>query len=143
MRWAGVVLVFTGVAGCAGKRMTGRGLVELDDAWAARAAASDVDGVMEYWTDDATMYLPDSPPLQGKGAIRGYFESGGGKARSWAPCCAGIDDGGSMGYTLGQGSVSAAAGSGAPGERNGRYVAIWRNDDGRWRCAVKCWTPAP
>lgn len=147
---AGVVVAVASFAGCAAKRtgvMTGRALVEFDESWAAASsAANDVEVVMEFWTDDAVMYVPDLPPLHGKKAIRELLESRRAQAgyrTSWTQCCAGLDERGSMGYTLGTGAVSLADASGTPRERSGRYVAIWRRDDGRWRCAVKCWTPSP
>jgi len=126
--------------------MTGRGLVELDESWATVAATNDLAAVMEFWTDDAVMYVPDLPPLHGKSAIREYLESRrakSGKRISWTPCCAGLDEHGSMAYTLGTGAIPVVNESGADRDHNGRYVAIWRRDDGRWRCAVKCWTPSP
>jgi len=92
------------------------------------------------------LYAPDTPQLHGKNAIREFMESRRAKPGdriSWVPCCAGLDECASMGYTLGQGRVTLADESGAPRDRNGRYVAIWRRDGERWRCAVKCWTPSP
>lgn len=145
----GVVVAAASFAGCAANRMdamTGRALVELDESWAAAAAAKDLDAVMEFWTDDAVMYVPDLPALHGKNAIREYLESRrakSGKRVSWTPCCAGLDERGSMAYTLGTGVIPLVNQSGADHDRNGRYVAIWRRDDARWRCAVKCWTPSP
>jgi ketosteroid isomerase-like protein len=124
--------------------MTGRALVELDEAWAA-TATRDLDAVMDSWTDDAVMYLPELPPLYGKKAIREFIETQSarsGEAKSWKPCCAGIDERGAMAYTLGEGTIPQAGKPSAGPAREGRYVAIWRRDDGRWRCAFKCWTPS-
>lgn len=145
----GVVLALAFFAGCAAKRMdamTGRALVELDEAWAADAAANDVEAVMDFWTDDAVMYVPDLPPLYGKKAIREHIESPRPRSdyrTSWTPCCAGLDEHGSLGYTLGTGVMPLVDEAGTVRDRNARFVAIWRRDDGRWRCAVKCWTPSP
>jgi ketosteroid isomerase-like protein len=133
-------------AGCAAKRtgpMTGRELVEIDDAWAKATADNQLDAAMDYWTEDAVCYLPFVPPLYGKDAIREFIDARPnepGPRIQWSPGCAGIDEGGSMGYTLGEGKMSLGDDAGI---RNvaGRYVAIWRRDGNHWRCAVKCWVP--
>jgi ketosteroid isomerase-like protein len=143
-----LALWFT-MAGCASRRgdsITGLSLIELDEAWAAAAAAGDVEAVMGYWAENAVMYAPDLPPLHGREAIGELIRnrrSRPGYKISWTPCCAGIEKDGSMAYTLGEGKVTLVDDSGVPREFGGRYVAIWREEADRWRCAVKCWTPAP
>lgn len=143
---AGIAVVVATAAGCASNRaapMTGRGLVELDEAWAKSAATGDEAAATAYLTDDAVMYLPDQPPIYGKPAVAKLLSSRPGRGMSWMPCCAGIEEQGTMAYTLGEGVLSRIGEDGAAQDRKARYVAIWRLDDGRWRCAVKCWTPAP
>ena len=139
-------LLATGCISNRARPMTGRGLVELDESWAAAAASDDLDAIMDFWTESAVMYAPNVPPLYGKKAIRELLEHRRSQPDyriTWVPGCAGIDERGSMAYTLGEGTVTLPDESGVAREFGGRYVAIWRNDGDRWRCAVKCWTPAP
>ena len=139
-RVTGVVALCLLAAGCASKRgglMTGRALVEVDDAF-AQADAKNSDAAADFWTEDAAIYLPDVAPVYGKKAV---VETWASRRAAWTPCCAGVDEGGSIGYTLGEGPVPGGNESTPP--RKGRYVAIWRKDEGRWRCALQCWTPAP
>lgn len=140
-----VALISVGCAAKRGDMMTGRGLVELDEAWAVAARDGDVDEIMDFWTESAVLYAPNLPALYGKQAIRDLIE----KRRTdpahritWTPSCAGIEPGGSMAYTLGEGTVTLADDAGVPREQFGRYVAVWRREPDRWRCAVKCWTPS-
>jgi ketosteroid isomerase-like protein len=126
--------------------MTGRELVELDEAWAATAVRGDVDAIMAFWTEDAVLYPEGQPPLYGKRAIREFIErrhSKPGYRISWTPSCAGIEPFAGMGYTLGEGAVTLVDDAGAATELNGRYVAIWQREDDAWRCAVKCWNSSP
>jgi ketosteroid isomerase-like protein len=126
--------------------ISGRQLVELDESWAAAAATDNLDVIMNYWTDDAVLYPEGHLPLYGKLAIREFIErrrSKPGHRISWTPTCAGIDEQGGMAYTLGEGATMVADDSGETTELTGRYVAIWRWDNGHWRCAVKCWNSSP
>jgi len=132
------------LAGCASHRihsLTGRELVELDEKWAKATAANDLNAAMDFWTEHAVMYVPDAEPIYGRQAIRDFLAAHNGSSANtirWTPCCAGIDDGGSMAYTLGEGTFSAGSANSKP--VHVRYLAVWHKDQGRWRCAVKCWT---
>ena len=148
-RFAAVILTLLLFCGCASKRvgpMTGRLLVELDEVWATAAASGNTDAVMDFWTESAVMFVPDLPAFYGKQAIREIIDRrppGLVYEVSWTPSCAGVDERGSMAYTLGEGQVSSVDESGVLRKHYARYVAIWRQDGDRWRCAVKSWTPMP
>lgn len=97
---------------------------------------------MAVWTEDAVIYPAGRRPIYGKPAIRDFFEHHGSQAGepiAWSPTCAGVDPRGTMAYTLGTMAATPVEASGARGQQPGHYVAIWRREDGRWRCAVKCW----
>lgn len=148
-RLGAAVVILALSSGCASTRvtsMTGRALVELDEAWAAAAASGKMDASMDFWTESAVVFLPNLPPVYGKTAIREIVDRrppGLVYEVSWTPSCAGIDERGSMAYTLGEGQLSIVDESGVPRTRHARYVAIWQRGDDRWRCAVKSWTPMP
>jgi ketosteroid isomerase-like protein len=144
-----ILLIAATSTGCTSRiisPISGRQLVELDESWAAAAATDNLDVIMDYWTDDAVLYPEGQLPRYGKLAIREFIarrRSRPGHRISWTPTCAGVDEHGGMAYTLGEGSATIVDESGEPCELTGRYVAIWRWDNGRWRCAVKCWNSSP
>src|SRR5215470_8724089 len=47
-------------------------ILRLDEAWSAAAAGLDVDHIVSFWSDDATVLPPGAPALVGKAAIREF-----------------------------------------------------------------------
>ena len=45
----------------------------LDEAWVKGANANDVEAVVGLYADDAILYPPDGPKVEGKAAIRAYY----------------------------------------------------------------------
>jgi len=39
---------------------------------ALAAAGRDIDGILDFWTDDAVVYPPGMPVVAGKAALRAY-----------------------------------------------------------------------
>lgn len=122
-------------------------LLKTDREWAQAAAAKDVDRIVAYWTDDAVIYSPGEPPLQGKVAIRSYVDGSlklPGFAITWTPKQAEVSKAGDLGYTTGTNAITVPAADGRTTTMEGRYVTIWRKGkDGKWRCSVDSWSPAP
>src|SRR6202795_4435359 len=51
-------------------------LLRRDAEWADLASAGkDVDKIVSYWSDDALLFFPGQPVLEGKQAIRAYVEA--------------------------------------------------------------------
>jgi ketosteroid isomerase-like protein len=49
-------------------------LRRTDEEWSALAAqGADVDRIVSYWSDDAKVYPPGAPILEGKQAIRNFI----------------------------------------------------------------------
>jgi ketosteroid isomerase-like protein len=52
-------------------------ILRLDKEWAAVAAAGqDLDRILSFWSDDATLFPPGAPALAGKAAIRQFVATG-------------------------------------------------------------------
>lgn len=63
-------------------------ILDTDRAFAAAAAAGDMDRVFSYWTDDAVIYPAGMPAVRGKDAIREFSSRNRaqpGFAISWVP----------------------------------------------------------
>ena len=48
-------------------------ILRLDAEWAKAAEAGDLEKILSYWSDDASVFPPGSPALVGKDAIRAYI----------------------------------------------------------------------
>ena len=117
------------------------GLFESDRAWAAAAAAGDIQRLTSYWADDATNYFPGAPVARGKEAIGQLVRrnrSQPGFSLSWEPQEAVVARSGELGYTSGTFALSFESPEGTPDTRRGHYVCIWKKrSDGSWKCAVE------
>lgn len=137
------VLVFF-LAGCSSKvnlENEKNALLEADRAWAAAAAAGNVDQILPFWTDDAVIYFPGQPVVSGKEAISEFVTSSRSNPAfsiSWTPQEARVAESGELGYTLGASRVSLPGPQGTSVTRNGNYLCIWRKQaDGSWKCSVE------
>src|SRR5262249_722542 len=51
-------------------------LLQIDAEWASLAEEGrDVEKIVSYWTDDATVMFPGQPVLKGKAALRAYVDN--------------------------------------------------------------------
>ena len=101
------------VAGCAtvsDSAQEGEALVQLDREWAAVATQGrDVERIVGFWADDATIFPPSAPAVQGKAAIRDYVQKSlaiPGFQIHWRPASASISRDGTLGYTTGENTVT-------------------------------------
>jgi ketosteroid isomerase-like protein len=119
-------------------------LLERDREWAAGAAEGrDVEEILSFWTDDAKVYPPGAPVVEGKPAIR-EFVTGSlsipGFRISWEPEEVVVAPSGDMGYTTGRNQLTMPDASGNLKTETGRYVTVWRREpDGTWRCVIDIW----
>jgi ketosteroid isomerase-like protein len=147
---AAVILCFL-VAGCAtvpDSDRTKDALVQRDREWAAVAAQGrDVDRIVSFWTEDATVFPPGGPVVNGKAAIRDYVQKSlaiPGFRIHWSPASAAISADGTLGYTTGENSVTVPGPEGKVVTIMGRYATVWRRDQsGDWKCAIDIWNSGP
>ncbi len=123
-------------------------LLQRDKDWSAAAhAGTDVERIVAYWADDARIYPPDMPVVDGKVAIRSFVTGSlgvPGFSISWEPHEAVVSSDGKLGYTTGTNSVTAPDARGKLVRTPGRYVTVWRKEpDGSWRCVIDFWNGAP
>ena len=120
----------------------------VDEEWSALARqGSDVDRIVSFWSDDAKVYPPGAPILEGKPAIRDFVAASlkiPGFSVSWEPTEVVVAPGGMMGYTIGRNRFTFPDASGTKTTSEGRYVTVWRkNGDGAWRCIIDIWNNGP
>ena len=81
-----------------------RAIRDLDAEWAKAAAAKNVDQVVTYYADDASMFVPNEPIAMGKPAIRVEWTkltSNPGYALSFSPSRVDVAKAGDMAYEFG------------------------------------------
>ncbi len=110
----------------------------LNDSGLAAEARKDIETVMSLVTADILVQLPGAPPLQGKDAVRRFYEdyfrmpiasSAGGSLHTVVAAS------GDLAYDIGWNRVQMSSPRGTPAD-SGKYLAIWRKVDGDWRLAV-------
>jgi ketosteroid isomerase-like protein len=123
-------------------------LLERDREWAAVASeGKDLERILSFWTDDAKVYPPGAPIVEGKAAIRAFVTpslSMPGFDVGWETEEVVIAPSGDMGYTTGRNHLTMPDESGVLRTETGRYVTVWRRDpDGEWRCVIDIWNAGP
>jgi ketosteroid isomerase-like protein len=144
----GLALV-AGLSSCGEKRATDADLKALMDtsrAWSKSAQSGDVNRIVSYWTEDATVMMPSEPVRHGKSQIVPYVEQSlktPGFSISWQPLRGAISKSGDMGYLIEQERISFPDGHGGIVHRTTRGVTVWKKQpDGSWKNAVDISQPA-
>ena len=121
-----------------------------DSAFAAAAAAHDLEGSVGSLSADAIMFPPDQPPLVGRAAIREYMRESfatPGFSVSWTTDTVVASASGDMAYSFARSRYTFPSRSGKPGAidtAHGKGVSVWRREaDGRWRTVADIWNGAP
>ncbi len=116
-------------------------LFHADESWAAAAEAGDVERIFTFWTDDAVIYPPVGPVVEGIEAIRELVRRSRdqeGFAISWSPTGAEVSSAADVGFTFGTWERTAPGPEGMLSRSTGHYVSIWRKQpDGSWRCFLE------
>lgn len=122
-------------------------ILQLDAEWSEAARTRDVDRIVSYWSDDATVLPPGGPVVMGKAAIREFvaksFENPSFRI-SWKTTDVVVSAGGDFAYGIGTNRVSFSAPDGTPVAVDGKAVTVWRREkDGSWKCVVDIWNETP
>ena len=146
------LLVMIGTAALAGCATYGQHqeslarLIETNRQWVAAAAGDNVDNVVSFWTDDATIYAAGRSPIVGKPAIREFItklRSNPGSSIEWTTDEAVVGHLGYLGYTRGPYELKMPGPDGSLTTQRGHYICIWRRHADEWRCSIEYHTPAP
>jgi ketosteroid isomerase-like protein len=117
-------------------------ILRLDAEWSKIAASGDLERIVSFWADDASVLPPGSPPLVGKRAIRDYVEASlrtPGFSISWNTRDVVVSAGGDLAYGVGVNRVSFSGPDGKPVVIEGNAVTVWRKDPAGWKCVIDIW----
>lgn len=151
LRAAAVVAVGALVAGCATVSSVERDreeLLRVDRAWAAAAAeGKDIERIVSFWSDDATVFPAGAPVVHGKPAIRAFVQESlatPGFHITWRSDQASVSADGTLGYTNGTNALTVPGPDGKLMTVAGRGVAVWRRlPGGDWKCVMDIWNSGP
>lgn len=122
-------------------------LLKRDAEWSAVAyEGKDLEKILSYWADDATVIPSGGPVADGKPAIRAFVQGAlaipGFKIR-WKATKVTVSPDGKLAYLLGTTETTVNGPDGKPETMTSRGTTVWRKDpDGLWRCVVDTWNEA-
>lgn len=147
-----IVFAMTAAAGCSAQRKVDLAAEEAairttDANWLAAATAHDLERVLPFWADDATILPPGEPAIVGKEAIRQYVSGAfatPGFSITWKTEKVEVSMSGDLAYSTGSDRISVTVHDGKPMTQENRGVVIWKKQpDGRWKCILDALSPAP
>jgi ketosteroid isomerase-like protein len=114
-------------------------LRDMDAQWSKAAASNNLDAVVAYYTDDASLLPPNEPIADNKQAIRaswaGFLVPG--TSVSWEANRVDVSRSSDLAYTQGtyQATMKDAQGKLAPD--HGKYLEVWKKQaDGKWKAVA-------
>jgi ketosteroid isomerase-like protein len=118
-----------------------KALAALDKEWSDAAAAKNIDKVASFYAEDAVVYPPNEPVLNGRAAARkswGAMLAAPEFKMSWTTESAGVN--GNLGYTAGTYEDSYKGADGKTVNEKGKYLCVWRKGaDGKWQAIHDMW----
>jgi len=110
---------------------------DLEAQWSKAAGAKNVDDVVSYYADDASVFSPNMPIATGKQAIRAtwmQFIGSPGFSVSWESTKADVSRSSDLAYDTGTYQLTMNDPQGKPMSDRGKYMVAWkRQSDGKWK----------
>ncbi|MDI1319801.1 MAG: DUF4440 domain-containing protein [bacterium] len=119
----------------------GKALVKMDDAWSASAGKKDLDLLVSFYAEDATVYPPNDKVASGRAAIRAVWAgiTDPNYALSWKATNAGVS-GSELGFTSGTFVETVKGADGKATTATGKFLCVWkRQKDGSWKAIHDMW----
>ncbi len=150
------LVLMVGLTGCAKRQqqpaqpdadvVDEEALIRATDAqWLAATKARDAERAASFWSDDATILMPNSAPVTGREAIRAYVaESFKSPDFSiiWTTEKVVIARSGELAYTTGTDQVTFRVGKEVVNAKNNGLVVWKKQPDGQWKAAIDIATPS-
>jgi ketosteroid isomerase-like protein len=118
-----------------------------DEEWAAAAsAAQDLDRILSFWSEDATVFPPGAPAISGKTAIREFVANSlrtPGFSITWKTTQITVSPSGDFAYCTGPNRFTFQSPDGGVVTSYGKAVTVWRKDPAGWKCVVDIWNDDP
>jgi ketosteroid isomerase-like protein len=140
MRWALCLVVF--LSACQTKvadtrEADAKAIKDAESAWVKTAAGKNVDAFVAYYTDDASVLMPNAPLLTGKDAIKGSLKpllDDTNFSLTFLPTKVEVAKSGDLAFTQGPYKMSFSDMRGNKFEDEGKYLRVWRKlPDGTWK----------
>ena len=116
-------------------------IAEFEAAFNGKDAAA----IAALYTEDAAIFPPDGPRIDGREGIGNYWRAGIDAGLTDLDLSATeIVDSGSFAYEVANFSLKAPAANGATTDVKGQYIVIWTKDSsGNWRLHRDIWNTGP
>ncbi|MCP4573708.1 MAG: SgcJ/EcaC family oxidoreductase [bacterium] len=108
---------------------------EVSREWSAAFAVKDLDAIMSYYAPDALQMPANSPSIQGKEAIRAWYElwlPNPDVTSTFAPDVIEVAVSGDLAYDRGTYHFKLDTPDGTVEDR-GTYLIVWKKIDGEWK----------
>ena len=107
------------------------------------AKARDVEGLLTFHTDNASMLPPDAPIATGKEAIRELWtDIIASPSVGWQTSAVEVSSAGDLAYSRGTYELAVTDAEGNPATEIGKWVDVWKKQpDGTWKLVVVIWNP--
>jgi ketosteroid isomerase-like protein len=102
----------------------------------------DLEGVMEYLAEGAVYHPPNSPPIIGHEAIRGFYKEWFGIPYTGIHCDSDtivVSSSGDVAYLIGDSHMELDMSTGM-NRLDGKYITIWRKLSDKWLCVAVSWS---
>ena len=118
-----------------------------DAKWLAAAQAHDLERILPFWADDATIFPSGAPAISGKAAIRQYVSGAfatPGFSITWQTDKIEVSGSGDLAYSTGTNHITFNNSESKTIVADNRAVVVWKKQaDGSWKCVVDMMSPAP
>jgi ketosteroid isomerase-like protein len=114
-----------------------KAIKDVESAWVKTAAGKNVDAFVAYYTDDASVLMPNAPMLTGKDAIKGALKpllEDTNFSLTFLPSKVEVAKSGDLAFTQGPYKMSFSDMRGNKFEDEGKYLRVWRKlPGGSWK----------
>ncbi len=111
-------------------------LMQADRAWAKATAEKNLDSLMAFYHNEASLLPPGAPPVEGKEKIRKRLRRQFADPDfylTWSVTKASVSKSCDLAYTRGVSTVRYRNEQAELVEAHEKYIAVWvRSDDGKW-----------
>ena len=110
-----------------------------DTEWSHAVEAKDLDKTTSFYADDASVYPFNAPLATGKDNVRqlwSQFFNSPGFHLQFAPTKVEVAKGGDMAYDAGTFELKMNGGDGTPTTTQGKYVVVWKKQNGHWKAVA-------
>lgn len=112
------------------------------------AKAKDVEGILSFYIDNASMLPPNAPIATGKEALRAIWtDLFANPSVTWRTTGVKVSQAGDLGYAMGTYEITMDDAEGEAATEIGKWVVVWEKQaDGSWKQRVGIWNsdqPSP